>query len=56
MFVENKYLVWPDYTDFITLRWVAPNSFLQLRRYLRSLDGSTNSGGLPKCFTLPHVL
>ena len=30
--------------------------FLQLRRFLRSLDGSTNTGGSPKCFTLPHTL
>ena len=30
--------------------------FLQLRRFLRSLDGSTNTGGSPKCFTLPHAL
>ena len=32
------------------------NLFRQLRRFLRSLDGSTNTGGSPKCFTLPHVL
>ena len=30
--------------------------FLQLRRFLRSLDGFTNTGGSPKCFTLPHAL
>ena len=30
--------------------------FLQLRRFLRSLYGSTNTGGSPKCFTLPHAL
>ena len=30
--------------------------FLQLRRFLRSLDGSTNTGGSPKCFTHPHAL
>ena len=30
--------------------------FLQLRRFLRSLEGSTNTGGSPKCFTLPHAL
>ena len=28
----------------------------QLRRFLHSLDGSSNTGGSPKCFTLPHVL
>ena len=27
--------------------------FLQLRRFLRSLDGCTNTGGSPKCFTHP---
>ena len=30
--------------------------FLQLRRFLRSLDGFTYTGGSPKCFTLPHAL
>ena len=30
--------------------------FLQMRRFLRSLDGSTNSVGSPKCFTLPLAL
>ena len=30
--------------------------FLQLRRFLQSLDGSTNTGGSPKCFTRPHAL
>ena len=30
--------------------------FLQLHQFLHSLDGSTNTGGLPKCFTLPHAL
>ena len=38
------------------LRWIEPNHFLQLRRFVRSLDGTTNSGGSPKCFTLPHAL
>ena len=48
--------------DLITIQLtLTPTSFLketclQLRRYLRSLDGSTNTGGSPKCFTLPHVL
>ena len=30
--------------------------FLQLRRFLRSLDGFTNTGGSPKCLTLPNGL
>ena len=30
--------------------------FLQLRRFLRSVDGSTNTGGSPTSFTRPHVL
>ena len=29
---------------------------LQLRRFLRSLNGSTDTGGSLKCFTLPHAL
>ena len=29
---------------------------LQLHRYLRSLDGSTGSGGSPKCFTYPDAV
>ena len=29
--------------------------FLQLRRFLRSLDGSTNTGGSPMRFTLSPV-
>ena len=40
----------------IQLRWVTPNSFSTPRQFLRSLDGSANSGGSLKCFTLPYAL
>ena len=48
---DSEYVV----TYNIMLRWVAPNYFLQLPRFLRSLGGFTNTGGSPKCFTHLHA-